>query len=169
MKRGRKKIYDTARKLKMGVDAYFDSISYEMDTGVTNVRGKRIIHMEFAVPPSVEDLCIFLDIDDRTWRNYKEDEELKPVCEYAKLRIRAWLIEQLNIRKQTAGIQFNLENNYNYGKNFNLEMGEATREVITMQQRKEILAQIAAGVADDGILEDDGEAEADNGDTEENH
>jgi hypothetical protein len=48
-------------------------------------------------------------------------------------------------------------------------MGEATREVITMQQRKEILAQIAAGVVDDGILEDDGEAEADNGETEGNH
>lgn len=136
---GRPKKY-TARALSKAVDAYFDSITREVeitervDTGrrdgqghrifetkpVTNKLGQTVRTTEYIVPPSVRDLCHALGITGATWANYADPDkhpELAGIVGEACERMKAWNERELVTRpgKDVRGIIFNLQANYGYG------------------------------------------------------
>lgn len=136
---GRPKKY-TARALARAVEAYFDSITREIevtervDTGrrdgqghtvfeikpVTNKLGQVVRMTEFVVPPSVKDLCDRLGINRSTWADYADPDkhpELADIVREACERMKAWNERELVTRpgKDVRGIIFNLQANYGYG------------------------------------------------------
>lgn len=136
---GKPKKY-TARTLARAVDAYFDSITREVevteqvDTGrrdrqghrvfesrpVTNKLGQTVRVTEYLVPPSVRELCCSLGITRATWSNYADPDkhpELAGTVREACERMKAWNERELVTRpgKDVRGIIFNLQANYGYG------------------------------------------------------
>lgn len=130
----------SARALAKAVDAYFDSITREVDvtepvdTGrrdghghpifeprpVTNKLGKQVRVTEYVVPPSVKDLCDSLGLSRVTWTEYANPDkhpELAEIVQEARERIRAWNERELVTRpgRDVKGIIFNLQANYGYG------------------------------------------------------
>lgn len=126
--RGRKKKYDTGKQLQAGVDAYWNSISYQkpavvsMPTGEVDENGRikyatKMLTMnedgsinwdgtgkpktvtEFLEPPSVAGLCVFLGISKDTWAAYAKDEKLGTVCARFKLRMESYLVARLEGEK----------------------------------------------------------------------
>lgn len=129
----RKKEY-TPETLSRAVEKYFKSISrivklteqvptdqkdssghviYEKKP-VFNCLGKQVEVTEFLVPPSVGGLCAFLGIHRSTWAEYCKNEEFSDTTTHARGRMQAWREEQLVTRKDVKGIVFDLENNYGY-------------------------------------------------------
>lgn len=170
----------TARKLEAAVMRYFDSISYEAD--VVDEHGKRIINLvgepvkqiRYAIPPSKQDLCLYLHIDRGTWLNYSNHEkhpEMADITEYANLRCEAYLSYELVRReKGVDGIKFNLQNNYGWTNKKEVEVGEKTREVLsidsmTLAEKMAAIRAAAGDIEENGFGDfDDGEGEAeDNG------
>lgn len=130
---GRPKTYETAEQLRRGVERYFASITYERDVVVyrpeirekdgedvlvkvpeylLNKDGEPVQETVWLMEPSIEDLCLSLGVSDTTWGNYMKDETLGPVAQAAKAAIRARLVQLLNTRNSTHGIEFNLQNNF---------------------------------------------------------
>lgn len=130
----------SARTLTKAVDAYFDSITREVDvtelvdTGrrdghghpifkprpVTNKLGKQVRVTEYVVPPAVKDLCDSLGVNRSTWADYANPDkypELAEIVQEAKERIKAWNERELVTRsgRDVKGIIFNLQANYGYG------------------------------------------------------
>lgn len=134
---GRKKTY-TPETLARAVTKYFKSISrvvpltemvptderddkghviYEPQA-VVNQLGKQIEVVQYAVPPSVGDLCIFLGIHRSTWSEYCNDEEFSDTTTHARGLMHAYLERESLTRqgKDLKGVLFNLENNYGYSE-----------------------------------------------------
>ena len=135
----------TANTLKKAVNAYFDSITRELeltervDTGkrdrqghsifetkpITNKLGQAVRVTEYVVPPSVKDLCDFLGVNRSTWADYAKADrhpEFGDIVQEAHERMRAWNERELLTRegKNVRGIIFNLQCNYGYGEKYNL-------------------------------------------------
>ena len=152
-KRGRPKSYKTAAALKRGIERYFGSISY-VDTvrgpdgkPVINMFGEPVETVVYAVPPTQEALALFLEIDPRTWRNYREQDWARDLCADAETRIRAWRSGQTSIREKTGGLQFLLKNDSGMTDTVRVEVDKPP----TMAERKEILDQIRQMTEEDGI------------------
>ena len=134
---GRPKKY-TKRTLEAAVERYFRSISRTVtvrdDTGGTirNDDGEDITVVEYAVPPSVTGLCLYLGIDRSTWQNYADAQlhpELAGVCRRARTRMEAYLEQELLTReKSVQGLIFNLQNNFGWKQKQEVELGRDTRE-----------------------------------------
>lgn len=155
---GRKIKYETRTKLSKAVTDYFSSISFELpctdDNGepIYNLDGEEIVLVKYIVPPSVQDLCLFLRIDRKTFENYSKREEFADICEEAKLRIEAYLTEQLNTRDRPQGIMFNLENNFGWKKKNEVELGEGAQEAIklstmTIDEKSKLLADLIPSIS----------------------
>ena len=154
---GRPKNYETAEQLRRAVERYFASITYEQDVVIyrPEIREKNGEDVLVKVPeylldksgepvketvwleePSIEALCLHLGISDTTWGNYMKDEVLGPVAQAAKANIRARLVQLLTIRNSTHGIEFNLQNNYDFkqkvehssAEGFRIELGPGMEE-----------------------------------------
>lgn len=154
---GRPKTYETAEQLRRGVERYFASITYERDVVVyrpeirekdgedvlvkvpeylLNKDGEPVQETVWLMEPSIEDLCLSLGVSDTTWGNYMKDETLGPVAQAAKAAIRARLVQLLNTRNSTHGIEFNLQNNYDFkqkvehssAEGFRIELGPGMEE-----------------------------------------
>lgn len=141
---GRPKIYETGKQLQRAVDGYFRQISYEREIIVKRDRveankvtgkpeivtepevlvgsdGKPVKETVWLEPPSEEALMLHIGIRSRdTWAKYAKDDELGPVVEMAKARIKAWLVGELNTRNSTQGIAFNLKVNYGWKEQLDL-------------------------------------------------
>ena len=141
---GRPKIYKTGKQLQRAVDGYFGQISYEREVIVRRERvveneatgkpeivtepevlvgsdGKPVKETVWLEPPSEEALMLHIGIRSRdTWAKYAKDDELGPVVEMAKARIKAWLVGELNTRNSTQGIAFNLKVNYGWKEQVDL-------------------------------------------------
>ena len=134
-----------------------------------DIAGNVVIRKAYAIPPTISGLCLELHIDRKTWLNYsdpeknrtaKEEAEGRPsayseVCDNVKLRIEAYLEEQLLIReKSLQGIIFNLQNNYGWSEKHQhsqvVELGEATRramgQTLTMDERLAVIREAAAEI-----------------------
>lgn len=164
----------TAASFKAAVDRYFRGIATKMPvSGVCNMDGNEIERVYYVIPPTISGLCLALGIDRRTWQNYADPTkhggtEERPsayarVCEDVKLRIEAYLNEQLLTReKSLQGIIFNLSNNYGWAEKHEhsqvVEFGEKTRETmaqnLTMDEKFALLREAAAEIAE---AEDHGE------------
>ena len=151
-KAGRRRKYDTPAKLSRAVNKYFDSISYELTytnadgTPIQNLDGEDIVLVKYVIPPSIQALCLSLDVDTTTWENYAKREGYKDICQDAKLKIEAYLTCELNTRDRPQGIMFNLENNFDWKKKKEVELGEGARKAIalssmTIEEKEKLLAQ----------------------------
>lgn len=157
---GRPKTYETAAALRAGIERYFRSISYERDVIIMrreigeqdgkpvvketpefllNGDGERVQETIWLVEPSLEAMCVSLGISDTTFTAYEKDEKLGPVACAGKDLVKARLAELLNTKNSTRGIEFNLENNFNYKKKVE-QSGELAFEV-KMDERAKELAQ----------------------------
>lgn len=169
MPAGRPKKY-TKKKLEKEVKNYFDSISFtenavdEFGKEILNDIGEPIKYRAYIRPPSISALCLYLEIEKRTWANYAEDPDLAPVVENTKARVEAYLEEQLTVReKGVQGIIFNLQNNYGWKNKQEVELGEKTRKDMNVQsmslaEKLEVCRKAAELFRDDG---GGGDADAD--------
>lgn len=138
----------TKKKLEEEVEAYFASITRKVpvteliDSGkkddkghviyekvpVKNNLGQIVTVTEYIVPPSIEDLSLFLGIHRSTWCNYCDKEKYPQFFDTttrAQGRIRAYLVRESLTRsgKDVKGILFNLENNYGYSEKVEVSGG----------------------------------------------
>ena len=140
----REKCY-TKRTLDNAVERYFKSITREKtvtdETGapVVNRLGKTVTVTEYILPPTVADLCDALKITRATWSNYRKDPELGPIVEKAGERMRGWNERELLIRKgkDLKGIIFNLENNYGYREQHQMEVRGSVEDFLKQQEAGE--------------------------------
>lgn len=120
---GRPKKY-TKKGLEKAVNGYFASIS----------RGGDVWAAEYTRPPTVSGLCLYLGIDRSTWQNYSDPKlhpEFREITAYAKMRMEAYLEEQLLTReKNVQGLIFNLQNNYGWREKREVELGGETRRTV---------------------------------------
>lgn len=172
----RRKKYDTPAALLKAVDRYFTGISRMVDAQelvplqdnnghvmmgkkgpiytyrtICNKKGEPYRKLEYIVPPSLAALCLDIGISQVTWAAYSDDVELGPVCEYAKLRVEAYLTEQVNIRDRPQGVIFNLQNNYGWR-----ERSEHTARIhdetdgISLIDKINLIREAAATLPEDG-------------------
>ena len=166
------------KTLASGVEKYFKSISRTITVKgldgypILNDDGEEMKVISYVVPPSIEALCLYIGIEDRTWRNYSDEEkhpDLAPITRYAKQRCQAYLVEQLNSREKVQGIIFNLQNNYGWREKKEVELGSETRKAVpaamTMNEKLEILAKAQAAITAHGLSP---EASGDENDEESN-
>lgn len=131
---GRPRKYETAKQLKAAVERYFASITYEREVIIhrreigedekgrpivketpevlLDGKGKPVMETVYLEEPSVAALRIFLGVSKSTWSGYAADEEMAPVVNLVRDRMEARLVELLNTKNSTHGVEFNLKNNY---------------------------------------------------------
>lgn len=133
---GRPRIYETAEQLRAAVERYFASITYEREVIVrrqeigedergrpivketpeilTDGKGKPVMETVWLEEPSIAGLRLYIGVSKSTWAGYADDEKLAPVATAARERVEARLVELLNTRNSTHGVEFNLKNNYGW-------------------------------------------------------
>lgn len=179
---GREKKY-TPKSLEKAVGNYFMSISrtqpvtepvwtgelderghkvYELQP-VMNDLGEIMTHREYAIPPTVSGLCQYLGIHRATWARYCDPEQYPEFCDTttrARGCLRAYLEEQLLIRKDVRGIIFDLQNNHGYAEKKEIELGRETQKVlggkIAPEEREELLSLLQAEMRNDAEPGTDG-------------
>ena len=92
----RPKKYTKASDMQKKIDAYF------LDC---DAKGK---------PYTICGLALAVDLDRKSLLNYSEDSEFFHTIKKAKQRCEAYAEEQLYLGKNTAGVIFNMKNNYNW-------------------------------------------------------
>lgn len=98
---GRPLKFESVDELQDRIDEYFDSLR--------NANG------EFIEPPLITGLALYLDTTRKTLLDYeKRNDEFCYAIKRAKLRIENYTERELFLSKQTAGIIFNLKNNYGW-------------------------------------------------------
>lgn len=127
------------KELDEAVERYFSSITRIVpatelkETGERDDKGHKIYERvpiknslgeeakieEYIVPPTVGGLCRYLGIHRSTWTEYCDPDKHKGFSDtttYARGRIRAYLEQQLLVRKDVKGIIFDLKNNHGYSE-----------------------------------------------------
>lgn len=170
------KKYKSAAALRRASEKYFNSISRTVpaaelyNTGekdewghfvfekrkILNDAGEEIRYIEYAIPPSITAMCIFLGISRETWRRYiSSDEEWGAVGVWVKQKIRSYLLHELMTRtKGIRAVEINLERNYSEGED--IAVGSIDRSAdMTSDQKLEYIHRISERVK---CLEDDDES-----------
>lgn len=168
----------TAKKLEAAVEEYFGSITRIVpvtelvDTGERDDKGHKIYERrpivnrlgqeatmeEFIVPPTVGGLCQRLGIHRSTWNEYCDCQlhpEFSDTTTRARGRIRAYLEQQLLVRKDVKGIIFDLQNNHGYSEKKQLELGKSATRAISagsmpLDEKRQLLEEIAREFNRDG-------------------
>lgn len=168
----------TRKTLEEAVDRYFASITRIVpmtelvETGERDDKGHKIMERkpiinslgepaeveEYIVPPTVGGLCQYLRIHRSTWAEYCDGElhpEFSDTTTRARGRLRAYLEEQLLVRKDVKGIIFDLQNNHGYAEKRQVELGERAGKAVSaatlpMGEKKALLEQIAREFAAGG-------------------
>lgn len=163
----------TAAQFRSAVDQYFRSISTLVPVmgidgeNALDMDGNAIVRTAYVIPPTISGLCLKLGIDRRTWANYADPlknggKPDKPsaysrVCDDVKLRIEAYLNEQLLTReKSVQGVIFNLSNNFGWAEkrehSQRVELGEETRKVVaqnlTLDEKFALIREAAAQIGE---------------------
>ena len=108
---GRKKKYQTAKRLKTAVDAYFTAITYQDEFETAG--GEKKQTTVYLKPPSLAGLCLALGISRETWAQYGKDEALGPVVELARMRVEEYWTGKL-AGKSANGARFALTANFGW-------------------------------------------------------
>ncbi len=103
----------TAKKLWEQVERYFDSITRlrtltEGDEPVYNRLGETVETVEYLLPPTENDLCLYLGVSLAQWRSYGlPGSPLQDVTERARERIQAWCVREMLTRpgKDLKGLE----------------------------------------------------------------
>lgn len=160
IKFGRPRKYSPA-EFRDAVERYFDSITTEQEAKdelgrpIINRLGEAVRHVVYIVPPSISGLCVALKIDRSTLDNYAADEEhpeYKRVIEWTKQLIRAYLEEELLVRRKgIQGVIFNLQNNYGWREKKEVEIGADTRKdmgaSLSLEEKLKIISEASTKYA----------------------
>lgn len=167
--------YKTGKQLERAIDAYFASISRtvvlkeSVPTGrytekgrpimeqvpMLNDAGEEITRLEYVVPPSMGDLCLWLGISRETWNTYCDPNmhpEFLDTTTRARARVEAYLEQQLVTReKSVQGIIFNLQNNYGWKEKKELDLGKGAVQAVagatmTMDEKLKLLREMAGEI-----------------------
>lgn len=92
----RPKKYTKASEMQKKIDAYFKEC---------DAKGK---------PYTITGLGLALDMSRQDLLNYSKDNEFFDTIKKAKQKCEAYAEEQLYLGKNTAGVIFNMKNNYNW-------------------------------------------------------
>lgn len=161
----------TKKTLDEAVERYFASITRtvpvmeRVETGerdskghviyksvpVINTLGEEATMEEYIVPPTVGGLCRELGIHRSTWTEYCDPDahpEFSDTTTHARGRIRAYLEQQLLVRKDVKGIIFDLQNNHGYSEKRHVELGDRASRAVSaaampMSEKRELLEEIA--------------------------
>lgn len=156
-KRGRRRIYKTREKLQRAVDAYFNSISFlnaakgPGGVHIQNMDGEPIWYVDYAVPPTIEDLSIYIGVTDRTWRNYRDQEWAREVCEDAETRIRAYRTRIASTAEKCPGTIFLLQNDSGMSERVQINTGT---QGMSVNEMYELLRQVGQEMLEDESGED---------------
>jgi len=131
---------------------------------VKNTLGEEVEVTEYIIPPSMHELCAYLQIDRATWSRYMgEGEQYAAVGERVRERMKAWNEHEMLTRpgKDLKGILFNLTNNYGYSEKKEVELGERATKTVTaasipLEERQAMLRELMQE-----FERDDGEDDAD--------
>lgn len=139
--------YDTGRRDEYG------HVIFEMRE-VENDEGEIITYREFAVPPSITALCIYLEISRETWRRYiSQGGEWRECGIEMREEIRAYLEREIMVRhKGIQGVIWNLEHNYSVEDADKAEA--AAGASVSPEAQAELIRSVAARIAE---LEEAGE------------
>lgn len=153
----------TPKAFAEAVEKYFRSITYLRSATdaeghtIHNTDGEAICYSDFAIAPSITDLCVRLGICKDTFDAYMRDDRYADTCRRAKLLIEAWLERQLDTREKSVdGIKFNLTYNFGWsGERREVELGEATREAVSaaaipMQEKLALITAVYGEIAGAG-------------------
>jgi len=121
-KHGRNKLFETPQILWESVCEYFEWCDNNPISAQQNMGTKNVNRVEFIRPFTKDGLCIFLDIDDQTFNNYRDgkDEGFLEVCRKIERIIRTQKFEgaavgifNANIIARDLGLKDNTEGNLN--------------------------------------------------------
>lgn len=99
---GRPLKFKSVEELQEQIDIYFDSCFENVD----------VCTVKQVKPFTVTGLALALDTTRETLLDYEDKEEYSDTIKKAKLKIEAYAEEQLFLGKNTAGVIFNMINNY---------------------------------------------------------
>lgn len=159
---GRQKVFKTPAAMMNRANEYFDSISVrdfvkdEHGEAILNENGNKLWYTKYLIPPSVQDLCLFLGIVPRTWEKYCQREEFADVTAQIRLLLEGYLVRELNTReldgRKIDGIKFNLTHNYNWKEKREVELGAETRRdtvtAMSLAEKQKLLREAAAGFSE---------------------
>jgi len=109
---GRPLKFKSAKKLQEQIDGYFSSC-FEEKTIVKDDGEEEKVKIQIK-PYTITGLALFLDTDRQTLLNYENRMEYFDTIKKAKTKIEAFAEECLFTNRNTAGVIFNLKNNYNW-------------------------------------------------------
>lgn len=159
---GRQKVFKTPGAMMNRANEYFDSISVRdfvkdaSGEAILNENGNKLWYTKYLIPPSVQDLCLFLGIVPRTWEKYCQREEFHDVTAQIRLLLEGYLVRELNTReldgRKIDGIKFNLTHNYNWKEKREVELGAETRRdtvaAMSLAEKQRLLREAAAGFSE---------------------
>lgn len=111
-KAGRPRKYKSVDELQSKIDSYFHNCdNYHIKT--FNEDGEEVYKHQ-PKPYTISGLALALDMSRQDLLNYQNRTEFFDTIKKAKQRCEVYAEEQLFTAKNTAGVIFNLKNNYNY-------------------------------------------------------
>lgn len=151
---GRQKVFKTPEAMRRAANAYFESISVrdfvkdKHGEAILNENGNKLWYTKYLMPPSVQDMCMYLGIVPRTWEKYCQREEFRDVTAQIRLVLEGYLVRELNTRElkgiKVDGVKFNLTHNYDWKEKREVEIGEETRKealsALSLAEKKKLLA-----------------------------
>ena len=152
---GRQKVFATPAALMRAANSYFESISvrdYVKDAAgeaILNEKGNKLWYTKYLIPPSVQDMCLYLGIVPRTWEKYCKREGFEDVTAQIRLVLEGYLVRELNTRELSGikidGVKFNLTHNYNWKEKREIDLGEDTRRdtltAMSLGEKKQLLSE----------------------------
>jgi hypothetical protein len=124
----------TPEELQAKIDDYFTSISYLTQAmrkrigGYSNGKGKAmyfmqeaydeqnrpVMELQWSRPPTLSGLCLHVGITRQEFQAYQAKPEYERVCLMARLRIEAYLEEELCAREKVGGLIKDLEKRHGW-------------------------------------------------------
>lgn len=110
---GRPLKFDSAEQLQKQIDDYFRSCTKEVveRDGEGNITDTYEVQTR---PYTITGLALSLDTSRKVLLEYEDKDEFSNTIKRAKLRIENFAEESLFTSKQTAGVIFNMVNNYGW-------------------------------------------------------
>ena len=93
-------------------------------------------------PYTISGLALSLGVDRRTIVNYSHNEEFFPTIKKARAKCENYAEEQLFIGKNTAGVIFNLKNNYSWKDQQEVNLGGQEDNHIEISVKSKLLATL---------------------------
>lgn len=107
-------------------------------------------------PYTMSGLALALDIDRRTLLNYSNRDDFFPTIQKARLRCENFAEESLFTSKNTAGVIFNMVNNYEWKNKHDIDQNLANKdgkpfaiENLTAEERQQRIDQLKKKLNDD--------------------